>query len=216
MVNPNTNKQHRIDAGSESGFSNPHEVEQGSDATGSVEALANAHGASMRELAGTEMQNVPGFAEALATTQERSHDAPRVAPRDRSLPSVVSNEQYRVDVPVHSPRHTSDDFSPQRLTRGALLSAGVNGAVGEAAAFVPFYFLAGKGVAGSLLAAAPVAAQAGIAGATTYGMGVVHNLLWKKPGKAVPGTFGTLLRGIIAPVTIPVGLLRNLTWNRKG
>jgi len=49
----------------------------------------------------------------------------------------------------------------------------------------------------------------------TYLAGVVHNKLWEHPGHKRPGTLGTFARGLVAPVTIPVGIVRNLTWNRR-
>lgn len=56
---------------------------------------------------------------------------------------------------------------------------------------------------------------AAVSGALTYGLGEAHNYLWKTEGKPRPGVAGTFLRGIVAPITIPVGLVRKVFWGGK-
>ena len=57
------------------------------------------------------------------------------------------------------------------------------------------------------------AGSAALAGVLTYGLGHVHNKIWG--GK--PGVLGTYLRGIIAPISIPVGLIgKGINHLRKG
>ena len=110
--------------------------------------------------------------------------------------------------------------SPQVITANAAKSAVVTSAVSSAlAASVVLGGAAPGGVA--LLPAMTAAAIRGIVGgAGTYLAGEVHNALWKstdEQGNPLPrpGVLGTYLRGIVAPFTIPAGLIRNLTWNRK-
>ena len=104
--------------------------------------------------------------------------------------------------------------TPQEATSGIVRSAASVGAVGAAAGAGLGYFGTGT-LGGAALAAAPFAWQGLLAGAGMYTGGLVHNMLWKKEGKPSPGKLGTFLRGIISPVSIPVGVVRNLTWNRK-
>ncbi len=74
----------------------------------------------------------------------------------------------------------------------------------------------------SLLGSLPLApvvssaAVAGAAGAGLYGAGRVHRSLWGMPNDA--WTSGTILRGAVSPVTVPVGLLKsahNWMWSRE-
>jgi len=166
--------------------------------------------ADVHEVVGDRMRNVPGFHDAS--------NAVRASLADSSLHNVRREQAFTASSQPYTPnrqsRNTDHHPSPQKLTGELLTSAAISGGLGATLVGVPTYIAAGALPAAAL--AGTVGWQAAVGGATTYGLGMVHNAFWRKKGQPLPGRFGTFLRGIIAPISIPVGLVRNLTWNRKG
>ena len=108
-------------------------------------------------------------------------------------------------------RELRDRTSPQTVSKNTLVSGLVMGAAGTALTVA---------MAPGIVAAAPIAlalpfVQSVFAGGSTYLAGEVHNMVWHTDGAKRPGGIGTFLRGIVSPITVPVGLLRNILWNKK-
>jgi|GEM_PF-5486962 len=90
-----------------------------------------------------------------------------------------------------------------------VVGAAVGSAVGGAGMLTAIGTVTGGGIGGGLTAGALAASMwpAALYGATTYGLGEIHNYVWHTPGKERPGVAGTLLRGMVSPITIPAGLI---------
>lgn len=161
-----------------------------------------------------------------------SHEAAPAVPtrtsvQPKALPAAQSPMQLEAPDRASRPllpaaTASQPEMTAHTVTSGTVKSAVIGGAaVSGAVAGLNYAAAAMSGAsAGTALSIAGNVGIASIPGAfwgagATYLAGVVHNKLWEHPGHKRPGTLGTLARGLVAPVTIPVGIVRNLTWNRR-
>ncbi len=114
-------------------------------------------------------------------------------------------------LPARSLEQTQGQFSRDLLKSGAGYGA-ITG-VAAAAAAGTVLSLSGASVPAALTYAAAAGAGTAVSGlltgASLYGMGYIHNALWGNTGAKRPGVLGTCARGLVAPVTIPAGII----WN---
>ena len=165
----------------------------------------------VHEVIGEPMRNVPASFHDASNAARASLADPSLhnVRREQAFPS--SSAPMMEGAPA---RKSTNPFSPQKITSEMLGTAALSGGVAAAAVGVPTYF--GFGALPAGLVAGTVGWQMATAGAATYGAGVLHNAIWHKEGEEAPGLVGTVLRGVIAPLSVPLGLIRNLTCNRKG
>lgn len=182
-----------------------------------IEGNTDAFGQRVIQLAGPEMSQVPTLAQSVEQLR-RALPSPQRVSAAPVVAHLSSQQSSPIIVIPQASSSTSKPYSPQEVVKGVAISTGLTASTAVAATAIPGYIASGAPGAGValFLGAGSVATQTAIWGPLTYGLGVVHNYLWKKEGKPRPGALGTVFRGIVAPVTIPVGVLRNLTWNRKG
>lgn len=149
-----------------------------------------------------QMANTPGYGDA----QREVSAALPVPERRMSLPLPVTVP----DAPIHmEAAHSAYTIRPKQVAKGLALSGATYG--GAYAGLVSGSTLYAGG-----LGAWPIAAAAGVGsliggamtGASLYSGGLLHNMLWHKEGKSSPGTFGTMARGVISPISVPIGLIR--------
>ncbi|MFA6259399.1 MAG: hypothetical protein WCX29_02205 [Candidatus Peribacteraceae bacterium] len=160
-----------------------------------------------------------------------AHETTPTLPTDTVPPKAlpVAQSPIQLEAPDRASRPllpaataSQPEITAQAVTSGTVKSAVIGGAaVSGAIAGLNYAAAAMSGAsAGTALSLAGNVGIAAIPGAfwgagATYLAGVVHNKLWEHPGHKRPGTLGTFARGLVAPVTIPVGIVRNLTWNRR-
>jgi hypothetical protein len=146
---------------------------------------------------------------------------PEPVPPPPPMP-VFSAQPMMQQTTTPAPTSRNIDFSPHAVTSGLVRSAGIGaGVAGAATAGFVGTLAVNSGtplLTSAILASAaalPYAASGLVYGATTYGLGLLHNAVWQREDSKTPGLLGTFARGLVAPLTVPVGILRNLTWNRK-
>jgi hypothetical protein len=169
---------------------------------------------------------IPGY-ERNDTIEERNLPARPLTPEAR-----FDDDPYRQTHLQYPQLQASQILPEQYLVQGparTLRNAGISGvaggavSTGVAGATIVGVSLAGgapileSGLATLLYAPALIGAgvQGALLGAGVYGLGKVHNALWRKPGTPEVGGVGTLIRGLVSPITIPVGAIRALTRGKQ-
>lgn len=141
---------------------------------------------------------------------------PEVALQSTEAPGVAL--QSTAAVPANTSSFSTGknvidmDLEATRVGKSALGYGGLS-AVGVGGLTAAQAIAAGATPSVVAALAAPAAVVGGVsgavAGATTYGLGMLHNVVWKSRSnpKPMPNGVGTFLRGAVSGVTIPVGLV---------
>jgi hypothetical protein len=151
-----------------------------------------------------------GDLDRLRTRSDRERRERNEEPDSGGLPATVTPGTRRDAAANSGPGSPSTErTSPKAIATRTVKTGLITG--GLAAALV-------LGTGGT--AAVPMALAAGVqglmAGGGTYLAGEMHNYVWGAPtDERRPGTFGTWLRGLIAPISIPVGIGYNLLAGRR-
>jgi hypothetical protein len=114
--------------------------------------------------------------------------------------------------------HQGDSIhiNPTELARDTAKAFAGGGAVSAAAAGATILTLGGSQALGlAATAALPIAWQGAVAAGSTLLGGELHNFFWQRPGGKKPGFWGTLARGVISPISVPLGIGVNLFRKSK-
>ncbi len=152
----------------------------------------------------------------LTQSSERSHasdmhtvdHSPTEAPVALQMSSASQNNS--IPALIHS---IDIDTEVRRARNWSLVGAGAGATIygGLSAAGTLFLGASASMVALSAgISAVGGGIYGGVAALSTYGLGILHNLVWHKEGRTQPGALGTMARGIIAPISIPIGLVARL------
>jgi hypothetical protein len=167
------------------------------------------------DLVGEQIGGVEGYHGARQTVAGHLHVPQRAARINLPLGATVPATSYAPSSDVHHVTSGSVHINPKEVARGAATAFAGGGAVGATAAAGTMLTLGGTESLGLAAAAAlPIAWNGAVAAGSTYLGGVVHNMVWQRPGSKKPGFWGTLARGMISPVSVPAGIVWNLV--RKG
>ncbi|MBT3834641.1 hypothetical protein HOF56_00150 [Candidatus Peribacteria bacterium] len=157
-------------------------------------------------IVGAEMVQEPTYTDTIYDVPDRDNET--------KSDSNISNQSDNSE-PIQKSSITNSDssvnYTPHEVTSGVLKSAAGSVAIAGGIGAMTY---ANTGIAGLALAA-PSLVNGAIAGASLYPFGLLHNFVWHKKNGKKPGTLGTMVRGVISPVSVPLGVVRNMTWNRK-
>ncbi len=103
---------------------------------------------------------------------------------------------------------------PFQVSKDAAVVSGT-AAAGLGAAYGGLTYAAGLGAKGAAVVGGLTGLQVAVGALGVQAGGEMHNVVWSKPGSEKPGKFGTFARGLISPLSIPVGLVRNMIRGRQ-
>ena len=169
-------------------------------------SLTRQFSADAHRLVGPQIMEQPGL---HATTNRLSEHlpvpattyVPRTAVSESIAPSASPQEPGTVSFhPIKEVRNTAKAFVGGGAVAGTLATGAMLATTGISA----------EGAALAALTAAPIALNAAAVMGGTYLGGALHNLVWQRPGGKKPGFWGTMGRGLISPVSVPVGVAYRL------
>lgn len=152
-----------------------------------------------KDLIGETIGATPGFAEVQHTI-----NAPLHTPEVMTTVSPVA-DTFHVTPDAPPPSPTTVHVDPRAVVKGTAKAFGGFGAAGAVGGAAATLALGGSATAAAL-GALPVAAYAAATAGSTYLGGALHNLVWQRPDSKKPGFWGTMLRGVISPVSVPFGV----------
>lgn len=169
---------------------------------------------SVRATAEGEQSFAEAQRESMGTLQSERAETPDVAlqsERADTQPDVALQSVHAIEPSMVGGGGVNIDVQREisRAGKTTLAGAAVGGTVYGATTAVGAVSAGASPTAATLaggLAAGAGALQVGVGALSLYTGGMLHNLVWAKNGKKKPGLFGTALRGVISPVSVPVGV----------
>lgn len=170
------------------------------------ESLAKRFSGATHELMGSHIEGQPSFSE----TQNRFAGHLDVPPTN-FMPGVAEQSMITAStVPQAEAEPAFNSGAIARNTTKAFAGGGILAGTVSAGSFLATTGLSLEAASLAAGIAAPLAISAAIVAGSTYLGGALHNLVWHHPGGKRPGFWGTLARGVIAPISVPVGVVYQL------